>query len=151
MKQILAFLSLLALVASQIDIKTDSKLILCEVCNNMIDSLSSQISNKRETAPYNKINEETIQDLIHNICSSGTKEGEWIRKIDIIQKNSKTQKGQHLELQKPGGISKCGEECKTIAKSCGMLFDDSIDPDDLSALLWKNKHTTKDIQVSSID
>lgn len=137
--------SILKLILCQINIKIDSELISCDVCNNMIESLYKQVENKKEILPYKKIDEENIQNIISNICSNNKVEGEWIRKLDIIHK--KIEKGQILELIKPGGLSKCGEECKTITKTCELLLDESIDPDDLSVLLWKNKLSVKDAKV----
>lgn len=137
--------SILKLILCQINIKIDSELISCDVCNNMIESLYKQVENKKEILPYKKIDEENIQNIISNICSNNKVEGEWIRKLDIIHK--KIEKGQMLELIKPGGLSKCGEECKTITKTCELLLDESIDPDDLSVLLWKNKLSVKDAKV----
>lgn len=45
-------------------------------------------------------------------------------------------------------MSKCKEECVTIAKSCENLFENEIeDRDDLSAILWKNKMSADELQV----
>ena len=69
-----------------------------------------------------------------------------IRKLDITEK--KNDKGTLLELTKPGGVSKCGEECKTITKSCEELFGEDVDIDDLTAMIWKNKKTAKEAKVA---
>lgn len=133
-------------ILCQRNIKIDSELILCSVCNEMIENIIIQINKKKETLPYKKIDEENIQNIISNICINNKVEGEWIRRLDIIHKKSE-ENNNKLDITKPGGISKCQDECKTITKSCEILFDDFIDPDDLSALLYKNKLSIKETQV----
>jgi len=78
------------------------------------------------------------------ICNPTSGSGEWIKRIDIT-KIDKGNKNFRLALVEPGGISKCGSECLTIAKSCENLLDDDIDRDELLSLLWKNKSTKTDL------
>lgn len=130
----------------KIDPKIDSNLISCDVCNYLMDGLYAEASIQRKSAPYQKLDEESIQDLVSAICQSNKKEGEWMRKLDIVQK--KTDNGIVLELVQPGGISKCKEECKTISQACDALLDGDIDPDDLAVLIWKNKVSLKDAKVT---
>ena len=84
---------------------------------------------------YSDTNKQT--KLIVIIIES--KNGEWIRKIDIIESDTKGKVGKTLNLVEPGGMSKCKGECKAIAKSCSSLLSEEADPDDLSAMLYKNK------------
>lgn len=65
--------------------------------------------------------------------------------MDITEKTN--EKGLFLELSEPGGVSKCGEECKAITKSCNDLFNDDIDMDELTAMVWKNKKSAKEAKV----
>lgn len=122
----------------------DVKHIGCDVCNLMVGELYETAVEARKIAPYNKISEEDIQDMIEGMCKTDQKGGEWIRTQDIISKRS--EKGEFLELATPGGMSKCGEECNTIAASCSQLLDEEIDADDLSALIYKNKLTRKELK-----
>jgi hypothetical protein len=140
--------SFFASCESKIDQKVDSGLISCDVCNYLVDALFHQANLQRQSAPYQKLDEGSVQDLIGTVCNSNKKEGEWMRKLDIVQK--KTDKGVVLELVQPGGISKCKEECKTITKTCEALLEDDIDPDDLAVLIWKNQVSLKDAKVSSV-
>ncbi len=130
----------------KIDQKIDSSLIACDVCQQMIEALYQSAQEKRLGAPYQKLGEGEVQDIISSICKTDNANGKWIRSLDILQK--KTEKGLVLELNRPGGLSKCGEECQTISKTCNMLLDDNIDPDDLAVLVWKNKISLKDAKVS---
>ena len=130
----------------KIDPKIDSNLISCDVCNYLMDGLYAEANIQRKSAPYQKLDEESIQDLVSAICKSNKKEGEWMRKLDVVHK--KTDNGIVLELVQPGGISKCKEECKTISQACDALLDGDIDPDDLAVLIWNNKVSLKDAKVT---
>jgi hypothetical protein len=122
----------------------DLKYISCDVCTKAVEELYETAAEARKVAPYNKIDEESIQDLIEGLCKSDEKSGEWIRELDIVTKN--TEKGDFLVLDTPGGMSKCKEECNTIVESCKKLIDDDIDADDLSAVIYKNKLTRKELK-----
>lgn len=122
----------------------DVKHVACDVCTKAVEELYETASEARKIAPYHKLDEETVQDLIEGLCKAEEKSGEWIRELDIVTKN--TEKGDFLELETPGGVSKCKEECGTIAESCKLLIDDEIDADDLSAVLYKNKLTRKELK-----
>lgn len=93
----------------------------------------------RESAPYKKIDELKINDIIDGICNADGKQGVWIRKLDVVETSIDGK--NYLSLSEPGGVAKCGKECETIVKSCEKLFQDEFDRDELSALLWKNKGT----------
>lgn len=115
-------------------LKKDLPLIGCDVCEMMIKNLYNAVADRRENAPYKKIDEEMIQEEIDGICKPKDKKGTWIRELDIIENDDRS-----LSLVKPGSYSKCEHECKTIVKSCEDLLDEEIDRDDLGAALWKNK------------
>jgi hypothetical protein len=125
--------------------KLDLPYIACDVCQRALENLFDSVEKTRNEAPYKKIGEETIQDLILASCSPDDIGGEWIRKVDIV--NTKKETGTFLDLQTPGGVSKCGAECKSIVSSCDSLLKDEIDPDELSAILWKNKLSKQQIKV----
>ena len=72
--------------------------------------------------------------------------GDWIRYYDIKEE---TVKGtRYLTLDQQDTKAKCTEECQTIARSCDEMFEQDIDLDDVSALLWKNKLTHDQFIVS---
>ncbi len=58
--------------------------------------------------------------------------------------------GKTLSLMEPGGMSKCKGECKAISKSCSLLTSEELDPDDLSAMLFKNKVKADKGEVSLV-
>jgi hypothetical protein len=143
---VVVLVSFFASSEGRIDQKIDSNLITCDVCNYLMDGLYHEANLQRKSAPYQKLDEGSVQDLVSTICNSNKKEGEWMRRLDIVHK--KTDGGVILELVQPGGISKCNEECKTIGKACEALLDDDIDPDDLAVLIWRNKVSLKDAKVT---
>ncbi len=123
--------------------------IACDVCEVSIDTLHTIIAEKRAEAPYKKLEELVVQDTISQVCKTDTEVGEWIRYLDITEQERNTGEKQSV-LINPGGVSKCQSECVTIARSCEMLYEDEIDGDDLSAILWKNKHSIERLKVSPI-
>lgn len=69
--------------------------------------------------------------IVEGTCDPGTKYGDWIRHLDIIESKDT------LKLQEHTVQGKCREECKTIEKSCAQVIGD-IDTD-VSEILWHNK------------
>lgn len=126
-------------------VKGDLEYIACDVCEASVTELYGATENARSLQPKNKLDEVDIVVLIESICDPMSITGEWIRKIDIIESTLKDKRV--LSLIEPGGVAKCGNECATIAKSCQNLFQEEIDADDLSALLWKNKESSNELKV----
>jgi hypothetical protein len=126
--------------------KVDLPGISCDVCEVAVQTLYTELKSLRASAPYNKLEEDTIQLAMENICKPDQESGEWIRYCDIttVQKNDGK---DYAKLSVAGGVAKCEEECLTVARSCENLFEDEIDPDDLSAILYKNKHSLERLTV----
>ena len=148
-------------------VKDELPHIACDVCRRAVSNLVDAVDDMRDHAPYKKIDEMQIAEIIDDICNPEEEIGYWIRKLDIVsvQKKGDT----FLNMEEPGGIflniyrlilesphimcrtwigiSKCETECKTISASCVDLFEEEIDRDDLSALLWKNKNNKAQIKV----
>lgn len=119
--------------------------ISCDVCEIAVETLFSEVKEMRKVAPYNKVEELEVQKVIEEMCNSDSASGEWIRHLDIttLEKNDKS----YAKIGVPGGIAKCESECLTVARSCDNLFDTEIDQDDLSAILYKNKHSLERLTV----
>ena len=149
---VVAFLACLASVQAQFDrhprdakprstpqpLKNDLAYIGCGVCEAAVEELYAECARKKSELPKHvkRLEEIAIVDLLSSVCKPESKEGGWIRKIDIAErKDSKGHK--YLDLVKPGGSSKCGPECATISYSCYQLLEEEIDSDLLSGLLWK--------------
>lgn len=126
-------------------VQEDLPHIGCDVCETSTSELYETVQSLRSLAPKGKLSEVDIVVLIEAICDPLSPTGEWIRKIDVIESTLKDK--QFLALIEPGGKAKCGNECATLAKSCRNLFQEEIDADDLSALLWKNKVTPTELKV----
>lgn len=122
----------------------DIPLIGCGVCEKVVSNIFIETDKARDAAAYKKIEEIQIDEILDDVCKPDSPKGEWIRKINIAEK-TQGQKS-YLFLEEPGGSSKCERECGTIAQSCNNLLQEEIDRDELSALLWKNKITQKDLK-----
>jgi hypothetical protein len=105
----------------------------------------SAVDKARLSVPKNKLDELHITEIIEGVINPAVEAGEWIRRIDIIDATIKDK--TYLSLVETGGTSKCKNECTTIAKSCQTLMHEEVDIDELSALIWKNKSTLKDLKV----
>jgi hypothetical protein len=123
-------------------VKADLPFISCDVCERTVERIFQEVSKARKDKP---IDELKITEIIESVTSSDNEAGEWMRHIDIIETTSKGKR--YLSLVEPGGTAKCKNECATIAKSVQNLINEEIDVDELSALLWKNKLSSKEVQV----
>ena len=108
----------------------------CSVCKAAVEEMHLIISERREKAPYKKLDENQIVDVMDSICDPDSPEGGWIRAIDVVEEK---QSGRRfLEFETPGGMGKCQKECRTIARSCNDLLEEDLDRDELSPILYKN-------------
>ena len=112
----------------------------CSVCKNAVAEVFKIVNERREKAPYKKLDENHIVEVLDNICDPEGTEGSWIRYYDIVEEKENGRR--YLELETPGGMGKCKKECHTIARSCWDLFEEEIDRDDLSPVLWRNNVKT---------
>eukprot|EP01041_Mallomonas_annulata_P008351 gene8351-17207_t len=122
----------------------DLPYIACDVCENTIQELYTKVTDLRKTAPYNKLEEIQVLEEIEAVCKDDVSAGEWIRRLDIVEKKEKGK--STLALDEPGGFSKCESECATISLSCNNLLEEELDLDELSALLWKGKGSMSEIK-----
>lgn len=124
----------------------DLPFIACDVCERTVEVIMSAVDKARLSVPKNKLDELHITEIIEGVINPAIEAGEWMRRIDIIDATIKDK--TYLSLVETGGTSKCKNECTTIAKSCQTLMHEEVDIDELSALIWKNKSTLKDLKVS---
>lgn len=82
------------------DMEKDSPYIACQVCKFTIENLFDAVANERNEAPYKKIDEGQIQEIIDTVCQADHKNGEWLRKIDITSQKKKD--GTFINLETPG-------------------------------------------------
>jgi hypothetical protein len=106
----------------------ESKHIKCEICPHIATAIATQL----ETS-LKKADETEIVDYLDSICMSSKSSGEWIRELDIQEKDG------HLVVEKPGGVAMCGSECKTVERACNVLMYEDMNLDDLSLNLWQYK------------
>lgn len=125
-------------------VKEDLPYIACDVCANIIEEVVDLVDVERDLLlKGQKLEEIKILDILEEICNTKDEKGRWIRTKNIVSLSD--DKGTYLELEEPGGYSKCGDECATIKESCNRLLKDEIDVDDLSALLYKKKQKAEKI------
>ena len=125
--------------------KVDLPYIACEVCEKVVEELYHETERLRKEAPYNKLEEIQVTDVMDGICKDDEKSGEWLRRLDINEEKVKDKK--YLKLKSPGGVSKCEVECATLSKSCNNFIEDEIDRDLLSGMLWKGKVSLEEAKV----
>ena len=77
--------------------------------------------------------EEKILNEVEKVCNPDLEQGDWITKLDIVEKDNKLRTEEHERY------GKCRSECKTIARACEETVAD-VDTD-LAELLWKNKNS----------
>eukprot|EP01025_Chloroclados_australasicus_P052972 TRINITY_DN6194_c0_g1_i1.p2 TRINITY_DN6194_c0_g1~~TRINITY_DN6194_c0_g1_i1.p2 ORF type:complete len:303 (-),score=37.63 TRINITY_DN6194_c0_g1_i1:401-1246(-) len=111
-------------------VKSDLKYIKCSACNLLAKQAYRQVKEKREALQKGKtLKEIDIIELVEKLSDPDTDEGEWITSIDIQEK------GDKLELKEMEGFQECNSECRTIAKVCEQILEDS--DTDLAEALWK--------------
>jgi hypothetical protein len=116
-------------------LKSDLKYIRCDVCTKVATSLWTSVENMKAKVPKRALDELDILGVLESVCNPKNASGHWIRTSDIYIDSTIT--GDYLRIAEPGGQSRCGSECKTLAKSCDTLLEDEIESqDDLLALLW---------------
>lgn len=125
-------------------VKSELPHIACQVC----ERLSTQIYDglvelKAATKPNRRISESAIEAMLQGACDPEKKTGYWIRKLDIIE--GKEGKNVYLSLTEPGGMTKCKNECATIAKSCDQLLEDELEFDELLFFIWQRTKNNNDL------
>lgn len=129
-------------------IKSDLQHIGCDVCMRSVSLIHDRTEEARSKAPYKKLKEEAIMEVIDNVCDIETENGMWMRMLNIEE--YKHNGRRYLRLTEPGGMSTCGRECGTIEKSCTNLFDDEIDRDELTVFIYQNNYqSVAELQVST--
>lgn len=113
-------------------VKEDLKYIRCGVCDEIAKTLHREVKKMREDMPrQKKLMEVDIIEKIEKICDPDTKSGTWIKQLDMLEDGRKI-KLVHHEKQ-----SKCGSECRTIARACEEIIGD-VDTD-VGEVLYKGE------------
>jgi hypothetical protein len=131
-----------SLVSGQVDegkvLKKDLPYIPCGVCHALVEGAFARVSELRAAAPYQKLSEGEIQDVLDKVCDPKSADGVWIRALDIVEGDDRV-----LVLEKAGKHGKCRHECKTIAQSCENVVEDLLD--NFSSELWKGEHSADEL------
>ncbi|KAL9224723.1 hypothetical protein vseg_000732 [Gypsophila vaccaria] len=92
--------------------KEDIPYIKCKVCERLAFEVNSLVHKKESQISPKKISEYEIIEIVENVCNLKKEEGDWLLKIDIVEK------GDHLELVDQDVEGHCNSECKTIERAC---------------------------------
>ncbi|RWR73587.1 Saposin B [Cinnamomum micranthum f. kanehirae] len=111
--------------------KEDIPFIKCQVCQKLANQLHHQVNIKQSQISPKKISEFQIIEIAESVCNLKKEEGEWIPRIDIVEK------GDALELIEQDTEGQCNSECKTIERACQevMGFYDT----DVAEYIFKTK------------
>mmetsp|Transcript_12552 Transcript_12552/g.19748 ORF Transcript_12552/g.19748 Transcript_12552/m.19748 type:complete len:285 (-) Transcript_12552:551-1405(-) len=114
-----------------------SKYVQCEVCQALGTNLYEQGMNLiKDKGGRKKAGEEPVLELLEDICSEGTPQGEWINTLDIVG----TKGALKLELQ--DGFRECKDnECKTIVKVCEDVKTEAGESD-IAEKLYRGHYTS---------
>jgi NMD protein affecting ribosome stability and mRNA decay len=63
--------------SSKTEVNMDGPHISCSVCNKAIDALYTATAEARRDAPYNKLDEGKIQEIVEGVCKNDEPGGEW--------------------------------------------------------------------------
>eukprot|EP00640_Fibrocapsa_japonica_P000192 CAMPEP_0113947902 /NCGR_PEP_ID=MMETSP1339-20121228/67372_1 /TAXON_ID=94617 /ORGANISM="Fibrocapsa japonica" /LENGTH=92 /DNA_ID=CAMNT_0000954715 /DNA_START=1 /DNA_END=275 /DNA_ORIENTATION=- /assembly_acc=CAM_ASM_000762 len=87
-----------------------------------------QADQMREAAPYNKLHEDDIADMMTEVCDPDQKKGRWLTQLDFIESKNLEQiwkgilrpfdpetssNGNYLLLKDLESVGHCEEECST--------------------------------------
>lgn len=84
-----------------------------------------------------KVEQAEVERILENVCNPRTKEGKWVAKLDIVNRDRK------LELVPQETVGKCQRECETVAHGCTELLEKAEKVDksnELSVILWQGTH-----------
>ncbi|XP_068648695.1 uncharacterized protein [Aristolochia californica] len=111
--------------------KEDIPYIKCQVCEKLAAQLYQQVQKKENQIFPKKVSEFQIIEIAENICNLKKEEGDWIFRIDIVEK------GDALELVEQDAEGECNSECKTIERACQEVLGYS--DTDVAEFLFKKK------------
>ncbi|KAK9805670.1 hypothetical protein WJX72_011115 [[Myrmecia] bisecta] len=113
-------------------VKSDIKYINCQVCELLAKNAYRQVKAARDALkPGKKLAEMDIIEWIEKISDPAKDEGEWVAKVDLVEK------GDTLKVVEMEELGDCGTECKTVQRAAVDIIGDS--DTDIAEALWKGK------------
>lgn len=95
-------------------VPSDVKYIRCEICSQIAKSATNAI-NSLESKGLDQL---VVLDKVENICDPSTKQGRWMRTIDLVERVGK------LRLIQQEATQKCLRECFTMSLACRDVLED---------------------------
>lgn len=121
--------------------KDDLPYIACDVCKLIADYTHSIAQMQHVQSK-----EGDMADFLGSICVPSQFNGRWLQEVHIEEKQ--VSGGIQLTVVKPGGMSYCNNDCRTVARSCDRLLNEELVLEDISAFLWKGR---KSIDGESVE
>jgi len=110
--------------------KNELKYAECTVCQQAMKVLSRNVTSlRRKTKKEWETSEALFSELMENMCDPDSKQGEWIRKLDLVPGKGR------LVVEEKINYGNCRTECRTISKICSKLMKKHGIT--ISELLWK--------------
>mmetsp|Transcript_55057 Transcript_55057/g.131201 ORF Transcript_55057/g.131201 Transcript_55057/m.131201 type:complete len:257 (+) Transcript_55057:142-912(+) len=119
--------------------------IACAVCQEASERVWDQVEVTAKNAPYGKIGEIEIGNIIKDTCDPDDDLGEWMPFLDLKQESP----GAPITFEKQEYIGECRRECMTLVHACRKVFDEHIE--DMSELLYKRYEALRHKESSSLD
>jgi len=127
--------NLTAVLHFQEAVEKDVKFIQCQACHAVVKRAVFRTNQMRkEREGKSDLSENSISDLVENICDTNHGEGKWIMEYDMVEQYDKP---EQIKLKRQNTAGECLEECKTIELACRNIQDEA--EAELVTLLWKNK------------
>lgn len=138
---LILLLSIFGLILSQSYDQDEIKSLKCDVCLNLVDNFIKLSDDARENAPYKKLSELQVVEIIEDICENTSKYGKWIREFIVTPTQGDDNK-TYLTIEKQPSLSRCKKDCNVITATCKKILG-SLDIDDLSAVAYKRLNLEK--------
>jgi hypothetical protein len=115
--------------------------VQCPVCKLLVSEAINATATLREGKKGKKLTEnDVVEEVLDLICHPRSKQGQWIRKLDLVYRPGQTDGnvGPTLVVEQQDVLGTCRRECMTLADACTTVLD-SDSADQLSPMLFKGK------------
>jgi hypothetical protein len=102
------------------------KYVQCGVCEAAARSVFLRsVELKRELPSVGAVTS-ALDELVQSACDPETADGRWIKSLDVHRPGPEEgADGSRLRVSmRPGELSRCGRECRTIELACHRVFDE---------------------------
>ena len=108
-------------------VASDVRYLKCAACQHLVEAAHASLARERQQGA--SLSEDDVAAIIDRSCKPDTKEGAWLSKIDLVERDGKL---LLVEQAQPGP---CEQECMTIAMACDAVVEGM--ENELSEALWE--------------